>query len=112
MSRPGIVLSFALALTPALSQEPSPRAQLRERQRALASDDHAGRLDLARWALEQSLRPEAAKLLVAVAGAGGATGEEAAQLLRERLDYHLVDGSWRAPEEHYPALAARHNGGA
>lgn len=86
-------------------EPPSPRAQLRERRAALAADDHAGRLDLARWAIEQKLVAEAAQLLVAVHQAGaGEPSDRAAEVLEQELDWHLADGSWRSPEEHYPAL--------
>lgn len=98
-----VVLWLALGGS-VLAQEVSPRAQLREKKAALARDDHAGRLELARWALEQKLRPEAVELLLAVHAAGGESSVEAAAVLEKQLDYHLIDGTWRSPEEHYPAI--------
>lgn len=94
----------------------TPEQELARRRAALAADDHAGRVALAQFCLEHGLERDAAALLLEVVAAEP-RGEEAdaltpaarevfrgaAGLLGSRLDYHLVDGRWLAPEEYYPA---------
>jgi len=87
-----------------MGQGDSPRQVLRERERALAADDAAGRLALARYALEHKLSKQAAKLLIEVCAQDSEDARsEAVSLLSETLDYHLDDeGSWLSPDEWYP----------
>ncbi len=94
----------------------TPEQQLARRRAALGPDDHAGRVALAEFCLEHRLDRDAAALLLEVLAAEP-HGEEAerlapaareafrgaAGLLAARLDYHLVDGEWLAPEVYYPA---------
>ena len=93
-----------VCLSAAWAQDASPRRSLRERERALAADDAAGRLELARFALEHALGDDAARLLIEVCALdAGDLRSAAVSLLSETLDYHLDDeGQWLAPEAWYP----------
>lgn len=107
----------------------TPEQELTRRRAALAADDMAGRVALAEFCLERRLERDAVALLFeALAGeppAGGQADRQpdrqpdpaadearrvarraaraAGGLLATRLDYHLVDGEWLAPDEYYPA---------
>jgi uncharacterized protein YkwD len=85
--------------------ERSPQAEVRERERGLAADDWAGRLELARFALDNDVREPAERLLRHVAGCDEeALATAAGELLEQRCDYHLVEGEWLAPKDYYAAL--------
>ncbi len=103
----------------------TPEQELARRRAALAADDLPGRVALAELCLEHRLERDAAALLLEVVAAEPIGDEQrerlapaardalraAAGLLAARLDYHLVDGRWVAPEDYYPARGyVRHRG--
>jgi hypothetical protein len=107
-----------------IDEEETPEQELLRRRAALAPDDMAGRVALAEFCVEKQLERDAAALLLEVL-ANEPTGEAAAALAPEalapfrsaagllgaRLDYHLVEGRWLAPDDYYPARGfVRHRG--